>query len=128
MKRLALIFTLVLAGCAVLGLEQSKSFGDRLAYAEGLNTALRDASSDSLAHHEISSQDMEHVILINSRAKELLLTARTLKDTDPSTAEAKLVLATTLLTDLQNYLRVKGVKTTMYEPGGVQWAKLHLHS
>lgn len=125
MKRLALIFMLALAGCAAMGLEEAKSFADRLAYAEGMNTALRDASSDALANHEISSQDIEHVILINSRVKELLGTVRALKDTDPSTAEAKLLLATTLLTDLQNYLRVKGVKKTQH--GGVQWALLHLH-
>lgn len=132
LKRLWLfVVVAVLVSCAALGLEEAKSFPDRLAYAEGLNTALRDASSDALANHEITSQDMEHVIEINKQAKPLLLAARSLMNTDPSTAEGKLLAATKLLTDLQNYLRAKGVKKTTYEliheQSNARWALLRSH-
>lgn len=104
---------LMLAGCASIGLEAPQSFGDRLAYAEGLNIGLRDASTDALNNREITSGDMEHVMAVNAQAKELLASARLLMGTDLTSAEGKLLAATRLLTELQTYLRARGVKTTL---------------
>ena len=53
---------------------------------EGVNTALREGSTDALNHREITSADMEHVIDINTKAKTLLSAARMFKDTDMATA------------------------------------------
>ena len=119
MKRIILYIVLLLAGCASMGLEQPKSFSDRLAYAEGTNTALLEAATSSLDAKTISSKDMEHVIDIHAQAKALLASARLLKGTDITTAEGQLLAATKLLTDLQMYLRARGVKTAK---GGLQWA------
>lgn len=127
----ALLVMTMLAGCASLGLEPPHDLGDRLAYAEGMNTALRDASSDALDHHEITSNDMAHVIAVNKQAKELLAAARLVMDTDPKTAEGRLLAATKLLTELQNYLRARGVKTSFnpqLQYGGESWKKPLLHS
>jgi hypothetical protein len=122
LKHSWVIFVL-LCGCASLGLEPPQDLGDRLAYAEGMNTALRDASTDALNHHEITSNDMEHVRDINKQAKVLLSGARLVMDTDPKTAEGRLLEATKLLTELQNYLRARGVKT-----GEMTWKKQPLLS
>lgn len=117
------LWLLLLVGCASLGLEPPQDLGDRLAYAEGMNTALRDASTDALNHHEITSDDMQHVRDINKQAKALLSGARLVMDTDPKTAEERLLAATKLLTELQNYLRARGVKT-----GEMTWKKQPLLS
>lgn len=119
------LLLLFIAGCASFGLEAPQSFGDRLAYAEGLNTGLRDASTDALNNHEITSRDMEHVIAVNTQAKTLLASARLLMGTDLQTAEGKLLAATKLLTELQTYLRARGVKTSNWSP---TWDKLPLLS
>lgn len=110
--RTALLAVLLLAGCASLGLQEAKSFSDRIAYAEGVNTAIRDASTDALNAHSITSADMEHVMAINAQAKALLASARSLQGTDVQTAEGKLLTATKLLTELQTWLRARGVKTS----------------
>ena len=106
------VLLLLLAGCASLGLVPPESFGDRLAYAEGTNTAIREASTDALNNREITSADMEHVIKINAEVKTILRAARLTMGTDLQTAEGKLLAATKLLTELQAYLRARGLKTT----------------
>jgi hypothetical protein len=125
MKRLLAILLLALAGCASLGLEAPKSLGDRLAYAEGNNTALLEAATDALDHSEITSRDMEYVMSIHGQAKALLGSARQLMGTDVGSAEGRLLAATKLLAELQNYLRARGVKTSQLE-GGFQWKQLSL--
>ena len=112
-KRLIILLILsIAAGCAALGLEEAKSLSDRIAYAEGMNTALREASTDALNHAEISSGDMEHVQVVNQEVKRTLAAARALLGTDVASAEGRLLTAMTLLTELQTYLRSKGVKTS----------------
>jgi PBP1b-binding outer membrane lipoprotein LpoB len=116
-----LVTAVMFAGCAGMGVEPPKSFEDRLAYATGTNTALRDASTSSLDAGMITSADMEHVMEINAKVKTLLLAARRVSGADLSTAESKLIEATKLLTDLQTYLRARGVKTS-YLIGELTWA------
>ena len=126
MKHLLAVLLLALAGCASLGMEAPQSFGDRLAYAEGNNTALLEAATDALDHREITSRDMEHVQSIHGQAKSLLGSARLLMGTDITSAEGRLLAATKLLTELQTYLRARGVKTTYNIEGGLQWTQLLL--
>jgi len=114
MKRLLAVVLLVLAGCAWLGLEPAKSFDDRLAYAYGTNTALREASISALDARTITSANMEHIMSINGQVRVLLDAARSLRGADPSTAEGRLLAATKLLTELQTYLRARGVKTSYF--------------
>lgn len=122
MKGLFLAAVVALAGCAGMGIEPPKSFEDRLAYATGTNTALRDASTSSLDAGKITSADMEHVKAVNDKVKTILLVARRAAGVDLSTAEAKLLEATKLLTDLQTYLRARGVKTSHLTIGEPVWA------
>ena len=95
----------VILGCAALGITPAQSFDDKLAYAYGMNTALREASTSALEAKTISSEDMEHIMAVNAQARNLLDSARVIGD--PKAAESKLVLATSLLIQLQNYLRAK---------------------
>lgn len=109
MKAYHSLFALVLmlAACAQLGLAPAKSFDDRLAYAYGTNTALREASTAALNAKQITSSDMEHIMAVNDQARSILDAARGMKDIDPKTAEGRLVLATNLLVQLQTFLRSK---------------------
>jgi type IV pilus biogenesis protein CpaD/CtpE len=114
MKRLLAILLLALAGCASLGLEPPQTFEDRLAYAYGTNTALREASISALDARTITSTDMGHIMSVNGQVRVLLDQARSFSGTDVSTAEGRLLAATKLLTELQNYLRARGVKTSYF--------------
>lgn len=113
---LAGVAVFMMSGCATLGLAEPNGLAERLAYSEGQNTALREASTDALNHREISSQDMEHVIAVNEKVKSMLSVARRLMGVDPLTAEGQLAAAVTALSELQAYLRARGVKTTEWSP------------
>lgn len=110
MKRLPLAFVLcaILSACSALGIVQPQSFDQRLAYAAGVNTAVRDASTSALDGGTISSADMEHVLKLNDQTRVLLDAARAASQAgDTETAEGRLLLATNILTQLQAYLRSK---------------------
>lgn len=106
-KGYAAFLFLALVGCAQLGLAPAKSFDDRLAYGYGLNTALRESSTVALNAKQITSEDMAHILAVNDQARSILDAARSMKVTDLHTAEARLVLATNLLAQLQQFLRSK---------------------
>ncbi len=104
MRALAvLMIGAVLAACAQMGVPQPQSCQQRLAYAYGVNTAVREASVAELKAGAITTEDMEHIIALNDQARALLDAARTLPD--PAQAESRLALATAVLTELQAFLR-----------------------
>lgn len=106
------IIVLLLAGCAGLGLQSAQTFEQKLAYSYGVNTAIREASTSALNAGSISSADMEHVLKLNDEARSLLDAARFAHGSgDVATAEGRLALATSILVQLQNYLRSKGVQS-----------------
>lgn len=108
MKRIPLAFVLcaILSACAALGIVQAQSFDQRLAYALGVNTSVRDTSTSALDAGTITSADMEHVLKFNDQARSLLDAARVAHQAgDTETAEGRLLLATNILTQLQAYLR-----------------------
>lgn len=97
---------LLLAACAQLGVQPAQSFDERLAYAYGTNTAVREASTSALNAGEITPDDMERVIALNDQARALLDAARLAHGTgDLETADARLTLAVSVLTQVQTYLR-----------------------
>ena len=100
-----LFVLMLLSGCASLGLQEAKTFDQKLAYAYGNNTALREASTAALNAGQITSKDMEHIMAVNAQARSILDAARSMRGLDPQAAEARLVLATNLLVQLQQYLR-----------------------
>lgn len=95
---------MTLSACAQLGIAPAQSFDQKLAYAEQVDTAVLTASTASLRAQQISSSDHEHVITIADQAKGLIDSAKLLSTTDPAGANAKLALATSVLTQLQQYL------------------------
>lgn len=102
---LACVLTLfALSGCTQLGIAPAQSFDQKLAYAEQVDTAVLTASTVSLRAQQISSDDHEKVITMADQAKGLIDSAKLLSTTDPAGANAKLALATSVLTQLQTYL------------------------
>ena len=99
----------LVAGCASIGLQTAGSFKERVAYAYGVHTAIQESAASSLTAHEISSDDAKHVLAVADESRLILDGARTAFSAgDTSSAEGKLVLATSVLTQLQVYLRNKG--------------------
>ena len=109
MKQLAYGFVLILlAGCAQLGLAPAQSFDQKLAYAYGTHIAVQQTATQALTAGDITSADAEQVLKLADESRALLDGARAASGAgDPSTAEGRLVLATTILTQLQAYLRSK---------------------
>jgi hypothetical protein len=106
MKRIPAITVLfvLLSACAPLGINTAQSFDQKLAYAAQVNTSVLTASTAALRAKQISSKDHEEVIRLADQAKGLIDSARLLSSTNPQAAQAKLALATVVLTELQAYL------------------------
>jgi hypothetical protein len=99
-----------LVSCAQLGLAPAQSFNQQLAYAYGANTAALQAATSSLDAGGITSSDMEKVIDLHGQVRTLLDAAKATAATgDITTAQSKLALALTALTELQGYLRTHNV-------------------
>ncbi len=95
---------LLLSACASLGIAPAQSLEQKIAYAQGVDTAVLTASTSALRAGKISADDHEHVIAIAEQAKALIDSAKLLATTDATAANAKLQMATVILTELQNYL------------------------
>jgi hypothetical protein len=117
-----LLLAMALGGCAGLGLESPKTFQDRLAYAYGTNTAVREASTSSLNARKLSSADVAYVKERNDEVRRVLDAARLASEAgDVETAEGRLAAALKILTEVQSYLRARGVQTE-WRP---EWATQH---
>jgi hypothetical protein len=98
----------LLAGCAQLGLAPATTFDERLAYAVSQNAAVRTAAANSLDAGEIQLQDAKFVLKTTDEARTLLDAAKLASGAgDVSTAEGRLGVAVSVLTNLQAYLRSK---------------------
>lgn len=111
MKRHYAAFALLgilLSACATLGFESAKSFEDKLAYAFGNVTAVRETAAAGVRAGTLSSADGAEVLELTNEARALLDAARVVAGTgDTEAANAKLVLATAILTQLRNYLNAR---------------------
>ena len=107
MRKLAIIpLLLILTACASLGLAPASSFEERLAYAVSQNAAVRNTAAVSLERNEIALEDAQRVLKITDEVRTALDAARLAAGAgDVSTAEGRLQLATSILIELQNYLR-----------------------
>lgn len=108
MRKLAILFPLLflLTACASLGLAPASSFEERLAYAVSQNAAVRKAAAVSLERNEIALEDAQRVLKITDEIRTALDAARLAAGTgDVSTAEGRLQLATSILVNVQAYLR-----------------------
>lgn len=107
MKRITLFIAVIalLAGCAQLGMVPAKSFEEKLAYAYSTHTAVLQTAASAVTLKQISKEDGMQVLKLADESRSLLDAARIVGD--PTAAQNKLVLATTILTQLQAYLRSK---------------------
>lgn len=105
----AFLATVVLAACTGIGLQAPQSFEQRLAYGYATATAVVETAAVSVQRGELSKPDGEAVLDAADSAKAALDVARVAYGAgDIETAEGRLSVATTLLVQLQNYLRQKG--------------------
>jgi hypothetical protein len=109
MRKLALLPLLfILTACASLGLAPASSFEERLAYAVSQNAAVRETAAVSLERNEIALEDARRVLKITDEVRTALDAARLAAGAgDVSTAEGRLQLATSILINLQAYLRTR---------------------
>lgn len=98
-----------LSGCAAIGVPHPQTFSERLAFAYTTHTAIQNAAAASLDAKDISRADALHVLKLADESRTILDAARLALDTgDPRTAEGRLALATSILIQLQTYLRNRG--------------------
>lgn len=93
-----------LTACAALGIAPAQNLEQKIAYAQGVNTAVLTSSTAALRAQQITGDDHEHVIKIAEQAKALTDSARLLSATDTDAAARKLQMATVILTELQTWL------------------------
>jgi len=106
-RKLAIIpLLLILTACTSLGLAPASTFEERLAYAVSQNAAVRNAAAVSLERNEIALEDAQRVLKLTDEVRTALDAARLASGAgDVSTAEGRLQLATSILVNLQAYLR-----------------------
>lgn len=107
MRKLAIIpLLLILTACTSLGLAPASTFEERLAYAVSQNAAVREAAAVSVERNELSVDDAKRVLKITDEVRTALDAARLAAGAgDVSTAEGRLQLATSILVNLQAFLR-----------------------
>jgi hypothetical protein len=102
---------LILTGCASIGLQPAQTFDERLAYAVSQNAAVRQSAANSLDAGEIQIDDAKFVLKTTDEARALLDAAKVASGAgDVSTAEGRLGVAVSVLSQLQNYLRTRSQK------------------
>lgn len=101
-------FVLLLLGCASLGLAPAQSFEQKVAYAYGVHTAVLQSATSAVTHKDISQDEGKQVLKLADDSRTLLDASRQAFNLgDVSTANGKLALATSILSELQTYLRSK---------------------
>lgn len=107
----AWMFCAILCGCASLGITPAKTFTQRVAYAYGTTTGLREAATHSLEAKTLASADGAYVLKVADETRTLLDAAQAATQVgDTQTGEARLVLALQMLETLQAYLDKKVAK------------------
>jgi len=102
-------FAMVLAGCASLGNEPAHGFKQQWLYAEGVHTAVLDATTSSLNAGTIDAGTAEVIAKKADDVQVILVAANTAYAAgDEAGANAKLATALTSLQILQDYVRAHG--------------------
>jgi hypothetical protein len=103
---IALPLVVSMSGCTTPGLTQASSFSQKAAYTLGMHTAVLDSTTQALELGDITSEDATRVLKVADEARRGIDAALLASSVgDVSTAEGRLQLATSLLTELQTYLR-----------------------
>ena len=103
-----LIVLLSVAGCASLGMAPAKSFEQKVAYSYGIHTAVLQSAANAVNNQDISLEEGKQVLNLADESRALLDASRqAFHIGDIDTANGKLMLATSILSQLQTYLRSK---------------------
>lgn len=101
----------LLAGCSYLGLQKAESFSEKLAYSYAGHKAVIDTATNAVATGALSVEDAKEVYELGVKAKTFLDSARTVYAAgDTKAADAKLLLAAAVLSELNRYLAARGVQ------------------
>lgn len=100
-----ILTALLMIGCASLGLATPKTFEERLAYAYNQHTAALQTITNTTNLRLISSRDAVALLAIADQSRLLLDSSRmAFSGADLQSAEGRLVLATNVLRELENYM------------------------
>lgn len=103
----AILTAWALAACATL-LVSPQSVSEKIAAGYIAQTSVLRAATVALNTGDISSADAEQVLKIATEARKVLDGAKLASEAgDVKTAEGRLAMATTILTELQAFLREK---------------------
>ena len=110
MKVTSLFIALALAGCAATGTVAPQSLDEGLAYAESQVTALEQSAASAVAAGTLKPVDAAKGLAIADQAMAAITAAKAAEAAgDTTTAQGKLAVATSLLTQLAAALP-KGTK------------------
>lgn len=96
---------LLLSGCKLLGFAPAQSFQEKLAYAYATHSAVLEATTAALQSGNITVTDAQTVLKLSDQARALLDGAKTVYANNEADASNKLLLAASILTQVQNFLR-----------------------
>jgi hypothetical protein len=95
----------LLASCSLFDI-QPQNLSERLAIAYNLHTSVQESAANSLNAGDLSAEDGEQVLMLADESRVLLDATRVaLSGGDTSTAEGKLNLSMSILSQLQLYIR-----------------------
>lgn len=106
-----LALCLILTACTQLGLAPAQSLDQKIAYGYSVNAAVRTSAAQALNAGTIDITEAKQALAVTDTARAALDAATAANGHgDTTTAMGKLEMATSLLTQLQQYLQTKGVK------------------
>lgn len=107
MKKLSILAALwLLTACSSLGLAPAQSFDQKLAYAVGVQTSVRQSAADGVASNQLSVADGQAILKMTDDSRSLIDAAKLAADANNlGAANSKLALATVVLTQMQQYLK-----------------------
>lgn len=111
MKFYAFALAAVLAGCSSLGIVAPQSLDESLATAESQVSGLEKSAAQAVAAGTLKPADAQQMLTVGDQVIAAITAARAAESTgDTATAQGKLALATSLLSQLAIYLQSHGVK------------------
>ena len=97
---------LLISACAIIGAPAPEGFNDRVGYALGTHTAVLQSTTTAVLLGDITSDQARDLSVIADKGRALINTSRRVYAAgDVGAANRNLALATSILEELQVYLR-----------------------
>lgn len=108
---LTVLCAAALSGCTSIGAVAPTSTDEKIAYAYGTVTAVRQSCTQALTTGVLPTSGAQQCLTVTDGARTALDAAKVAEGAgDDTTALGKLALATSLLTQIQQYLTAQGIK------------------